>query len=117
MCFKAVGGSLITWLYLSDVYTEGNTGDHNTGMDMDVDVANDECYAETDKFVLRFAPLPDVHDNVFDDDEFFDSEHDHGEESVADQDENMLLADDDYLHEERAVTIKESECWVILSHF
>lgn len=77
---------------------------------MDVDVANDECHAETDKFVLRFAPLPDVHDNVFDDDEFFDSEHGHGEESVADQDENMLLADDDYLHEGRAVTIKESEC-------
>lgn len=51
---------------------------------MDVHVEN-ECHAESDNFVIGSAPLPDVDDNAFDDDEAFDSEHGQGMESVADQ--------------------------------
>ncbi|KAL1925878.1 hypothetical protein VTP01DRAFT_7268 [Rhizomucor pusillus] len=62
----------------------GNAGDHDAGMDMDVHVEN-ECHAESDNFVIGSAPLPDVDDNAFDDDEAFDGEHGQGMESVADQ--------------------------------
>lgn len=78
------GWRLLTWLGLNDVCTDGNAGDHDAGMDMDVHVEN-ECHAESDNFVIGSAPLPDVDDNAFDDDEAFDSEHGQGMESVADQ--------------------------------